>query len=83
MKTNMVEAGVMKMTSSKCYSRSNLGLGWINFAQRVSKMPGDPLDPSWWDPFLVDGFVKMSADFRDERGAGAGTSPALALPFQV
>lgn len=73
------------MTSSKCFSRSNLGLGWINFAQRVSKMPGDPLDPSWWDPFLMEGCVRMSADFRDERGGGTGIGATAApnAPFQV
>ncbi|MEW5304907.1 MAG: hypothetical protein WDW38_010768 [Sanguina aurantia] len=83
MQTNLVGAGVVKMTSSKCYSRSNLGLGWINFVQRVSKMHGDPLDPSWWDPFLVEGVVKMSADFRDERDVAAGMAPAVALPLPV
>lgn len=35
--------------------------GTSNFPQRVSKLPGDPMDPSWWEPLLIDGAVRLSA----------------------
>lgn len=43
------------------------GQGWWNFAQSASKLPGDPSVMSWWDPYLVDGHVRLTAEFTDKR----------------
>lgn len=48
-----------------CFHTS--GWGWANFAHIASKLPGDPLLLSWWDPFIIDGHVKMTAQVTDER----------------
>lgn len=38
-----------------------------NLAKKVSRLPGDPLLMPWWDPFLVDGHVRLTAVYQDER----------------
>lgn len=41
--------------------------GWQDFPKVASNLPGDLSDLSWWDPFIVDGNVKLTAEFTDER----------------
>lgn len=47
--------------SGLCFMRKGLGL--INFAQLACKLPGDPLQLSWWGPFIIDDRVRMTAEF--------------------
>lgn len=41
--------------------------GFFNFPQTASGLPGDPLQLSWWEPFIVDGNVRLTAEFTDKR----------------
>lgn len=54
----------MSYVFPKCFY-TNRGL--CNFHQRVSSVQGDPKALWWWDPFIIDDHVRITAEFKDER----------------
>lgn len=47
--------------------KNGLGWGWNRFPQVASRFPGDPMLLTWWDPFVMDGSIKLTAEVTDER----------------
>ncbi|MEW5318531.1 MAG: hypothetical protein WDW38_009747 [Sanguina aurantia] len=45
------------------------GDGWNNFPQIATYLPGDPSHLSWWEPFILDGHVRITAEYTDERAS--------------